>query len=177
MRSLSSLSNQSTVSGQIWTNERSLHSPVLHDVLRWSGRDRDHHVQREVRHSATRPVLGDALEGPVVVQVCPQQDQLALNGAGGEDGVPVEVLPHVDVADHGGAVVDEEAPVPPGDLGPRPRGHRADEAHVLALDDLLVGGGGGDERGAGQFTASQVPDELAADPVREGAVGLRLVRD
>ena len=81
------------------------------------------------------------------------------------------------VADHGGAVVDEEAAVPPGDLGVRRGADRADEAHVLALDDLLVGGGGGDEGGAGQFTASQVPDELAADPVREGAVGLRLVRD
>ena len=55
------------------------------------------------------------------------------------------------VADHGGAVVDEEAAVPPGDLGPRPGVDCADETHVLALDDLLVSGGGGDLGGAGQL--------------------------
>ena len=60
------------------------------------------------------------------------------------------------VADHGGPVVDEEAAVPPGDLGPRPGVDCADETHVLALDDLLVGGGGGDLGGAGQLGPRQV---------------------
>ena len=55
------------------------------------------------------------------------------------------------VADHGGAVVDEEAAVPPGDLRPRPGGDRADEAHVLALDNLLISGGGRDLGGTGQL--------------------------
>ena len=151
--------------------------PLLHNVLRRLRRDRHHHVQGEVGHGHAGSVLGDALERAVVVQIGPEQDELTLDPAVPLVGVPVVVLAHVDVADHGGAVVDEEAAVPPGDLGVRSGADRADEAHVLALDDLLVGGGGGDERGAGQFTASQVPDELAADPVREGAVGLRLVRD
>ena len=66
--------------------------------------------------------------------------------------LPVVVLAHVDVADHGGAVVDEEAAVPPGDLRPRPGGDRADEAHVLALDNLLVGGGGGNLGRTGQLS-------------------------
>lgn len=37
------------------------------------------------------------------------------------------------VADHGGPVVDEEAPVPPAHLGRGGRGHGAHQAHVLTL--------------------------------------------
>ena len=148
----------------------------LHHVLGRRRGHRHHHVQGEVGHGHAGPVLGDALERPVVVQVCSQQDELALDGAVALVGVPVEVLAHVDVADHGGAVVDEEAAVPPGDLGVGRGANSADQAHVLALDDLLVGGGWGDEGRAGELRLGQVLDQLAADPVREGAVGLRLVR-
>ena len=56
------------------------------------------------------------------------------------------------VADHGGAVVDEEAAVPPGDLGWRPGGDRADQTHVLPLDNLLISSGGGDLWCAGQLS-------------------------
>ena len=133
-------------------NEVLLLEPVLHHVLRWLRRDRHHHVQGEVGHGPPRPVLRHALEGPVIVQVGSQQDQLALDGAGGEVGVPVVVLAHVDVADHGGAVVDEEAAVPPGDLGSRPGGDGADKTHILPLDYLLISSGRGDLGGASQLS-------------------------
>ena len=64
-------------------NEVLLLEPVLHHVLRRPGRDRHHHVQGEVGHGPARPVLGDALEGPVIVQVGSQQDQLALDASEG----------------------------------------------------------------------------------------------
>ena len=60
------------------------------------------------------------------------------------------------VTDHGGAVVDQEPTVPPGDVGVGHRGHRAHQGHVLALDDLLVGGGGRHTWGAGQLRQGKV---------------------
>ena len=60
------------------------------------------------------------------------------------------------VADHGGAVVDEEAAVPPGDLGLRPGGDGADETHILPLDNLLISSGGGDLWCAGQLSLGYI---------------------
>ena len=47
--------------------------------------------------------------------------------------------PDTYITDHRGAVVDEQASIPPGDLGLGDGGHGADKCHVFTLDNLLIG--------------------------------------
>merc|ERR1719193_1770128 len=51
------------------------------DVLRGFWRKGDDHIEAKVGHGLSCSVLRHALESPVVVQVCPEQDQLTLHGA------------------------------------------------------------------------------------------------
>ena len=47
--------------------------------------------------------------------------------------------PDTYITDHRGAVVDEQASIPPGDLGLGDGGNSADKCHVFTLDNLLIG--------------------------------------
>ena len=85
------------------------------DVLGRFRRKGDDHVEAEVGDSLPCSILSHALESPVVVQVCPEQDQLTLHGALAQVDVLVVVEPHVDVAHHRRPVVDQQALVPPAD--------------------------------------------------------------
>ena len=60
------------------------------------------------------------------------------------------------ITDHGGAIVDQQTPVSPGYVGVGDRGDGAHQGHVLALDDLLVDGGGRHAGGAGQLCQGEV---------------------
>ena len=85
------------------------------DVLGRFRRKGDDHVEAEVGDSLPCSILSHALESPVVVQVCPEQDQLTLHGALAQVDVLVVVEAHVDVAHHRRPVVDQQALVPPAD--------------------------------------------------------------
>ena len=55
----------------------------------------DHHIEGEVGHGDPRPVLSHALEGPVVIEVGPKQDELALESSVTHIGVGEVILPHI----------------------------------------------------------------------------------
>ena len=97
------------------------------------GRKGDDDAEAEVGDCLPSSVLCNALESSVVVKSRSQKNQLALDRAFAKVDVLVVVEAHVDVADQGGAVVDQQAVVPPTDRSHRGRGHRAHQRHVLAL--------------------------------------------
>ena len=80
------------------------------------------------------------------------KDQLAGQHPGASLRIDEEVGPQVDITHHGGPVLDEEPLVPPAHAAHRDTLHGADQAHVLAADDLLEGGGGGHRWDTGQLS-------------------------
>lgn len=97
----------------------------IHLCLGWFRRDGDHHVEGEVGHGDPGPVLGHALERPVIIEVGPEQDELALERPVAHVGVGEVILPHI---------CDHECPgQPPGD-----NGGRWPHSQVISGNNLLA---------------------------------------
>ena len=67
----------------------------IHLCLGRLGRDGDHHVEGEVGHGDPGSVLGHTLERPVIIEVGPEQDELALERPVSHVGVGEVILPHI----------------------------------------------------------------------------------